>query len=155
MKLGVCSACKRHVRIDEVACPFCGADAEGLLLRPSVRRPKRSSRAAYLMLSATTSLIGAAACDGEDQAPDDEQMAVPIYGAPIQPSPKQDASVGDDMGPEPTAGSGGQLPVYGVPITPDNPAPAVDGGMPDPNEDDDMSLMPIYGLAPTPEDGLD
>lgn len=85
MKLGVCSCCKRHIRIDEETCPFCGEATEGVLLRRRVGRPRRASRAAYLMLSAGA-WVGAAGCDGEEQKTEEPPMASqPVYGLPVEP----------------------------------------------------------------------
>jgi hypothetical protein len=63
-----CSACRRHVRVDASACPFCGAPAEAAQARSMPRG--RLTRAA--VFAAGTALAGAAAGCGGSEAADDQ-----------------------------------------------------------------------------------
>ncbi len=150
-----CSACARHVRVSEAACPFCGA----ALPRDRAPRPApivtgRLGRAAAFFFGATVTL---AACAGdvtepqsssgmEDGGPDDDGGTNAHYGLPPEP----DASVSDD---------GGDVPLYGGPpledagTDPDDAGPAPDDAGPD-AEDAGMWQGP-YGSPPPGPDGGD
>lgn len=64
-ELRPCTACDRHVAIDEPSCPFCAAPLEPAVPRPRIRG--RLSRAAVF---ATATLATAAACGGGKAKPD-------------------------------------------------------------------------------------
>lgn len=87
-----CPACRRHVRIDEAACPFCavalaGAEPRGL----------SSTRVARAVVFAGAALASVAAgCGGKQKAPDredtvvenqttDESVPTPDAGPPTKP----------------------------------------------------------------------
>ncbi len=91
--LAPCHGCDRHVRADEVACPFCG---EGV--RPSAPPAlptRRLSRAARLVFGATVAAsLGLGGCTDShgpgddagaapaDAGPEDAEVSVALYGAP-------------------------------------------------------------------------
>jgi len=107
-QLAPCPACNRHVRTQEIDCPFCAAPLpEVFRAQPAPPRfSKRVSRAAMVAASATTLLVGC----GSDSAPSDSGVvmdggdggAVAAYGAPAP----------DGGGPAPLYGA---APEYGAP----------------------------------------
>ena len=172
--LTLCTSCKRHIRVTEPSCPFCGAQAAARELAPQRRpRGRQGGRAALFLAGA----VGASACmeravpvygvpvDDDDQVEDDDAeeeatgdaaaprkdageppLATPVYGIPID---RRDAAVRDASATEPDAQAGRDAalgtPVYGIPIDPrDSGAPLCDGGS---SED--------LARRPAPEAGVD
>jgi hypothetical protein len=63
--LSLCPTCARHVRIDEPACPFCGAGLPAAFAAPpAVRSAARLNRAALAALRMGAIGVTAAACGG-------------------------------------------------------------------------------------------
>lgn len=77
MQLEPCPACHRHVRIDEKACPFCATDLTSAMAAiPTRPLPgQRLGRAALMSFGLTVGAGTIAGCE----------IAVPVYGAPLQP----------------------------------------------------------------------
>lgn len=92
MELAACASCRRHVRVEETSCPFCGTSIE------SVRLPDvvvgRISRGELLTIIAT---LGAGALIGCDKKDDPGNLAE-VYGAPPRP-PKPSASASTSAAP--------------------------------------------------------
>jgi hypothetical protein len=109
MPLARCASCRRHIRLTETACPFCGS-AEAP--EPPPRALGRVSRAAAAAVALGAATLGAGtlttACEGGPD-PEPEPMPQPVYGAPPEDAA---ADAADDA---PLA-----QPPYG--------APADDGG---------------------------
>ncbi len=130
-----CPACARHIKVEEGACPFCGARTpEGFanVVRPRVAAPL--SRAAILFVSATA-VTGAALATGCGSSSD--AGPVVLYGpAPIVDSGTADSRAGDsattDSGRVDSGVDSGNAVLYG-------PAP-VDSGT-------DEGPMVMYGPA--------
>jgi hypothetical protein len=138
--LAPCPSCNRHVRIEEMMCPFCA-----IVLPPELRATpapaplqRRLSRAALLAAGAT--LMGAAACsDTEGTADAATDHGAVTDGLAEGPTTGTGGSGGGSPGVDAGAGAGGSTSIpdgsvvalYGV------PAP-VDGGG-----------VPIYG-SPSP-----
>lgn len=95
--LTLCMACKRHVKAHESVCPFCSAAMLGE--RNQAGRSPRGlpgGRAA-LFLSGAAALAAPGCVDEHD--PDDDEMAVPVYGIAIDGgAPRQDAGRSVDAG---------------------------------------------------------
>lgn len=91
MQLEPCPACQRHVRVDELVCPFCAAGIAGAMARAPTRRMPRQRLGRAALMSFGLS-AGAAALVGCD----DDANTVPVYGAPVQP--EQDAGTGRKPG---------------------------------------------------------
>jgi hypothetical protein len=138
--LSLCQSCKRHIRVTESACPFCGAaftpahEPQGL--RP---RGRPGGRAALF-------LAGAAAAPGCVDEPDVDEQVIPVYGVPVD----YDASRTQDGGAASDAGRDAREPmvvpvygvaVYGVPIDRDGGRDANVCGDPAPMP------LPVYGIA--------
>ncbi|MBX3229933.1 MAG: hypothetical protein KIT84_26135 [Labilithrix sp.] len=120
-----CSACARHVRAGEPACPFCGAArvAQQLVAAPSL--PSGLSRAALLLASAAA----LAACGKEPAPPPkpspDNTALAPAYGGPPEDIVSaaiygEPVLLEDAGGPQPQpqqadAGLRNQAPAYGAP----------------------------------------
>ena len=124
----LCSACSRHVRVNEDNCPFCGEamPPRELVAMPSTRG---MSRAAAIALAASMGAATGAVvteCGGEP---------TPVYGAPAPAA----GSGGD-------GGAGNMGPVYGLPPG----GEAGEGG--DGGDGGTGGPVPIYG-APAPEAG--
>jgi len=118
-----CPSCRRHVRANENACPFCSsALPEGLAPIPGARA--RMSRGALLAFASTLAVTG---CGASTEAPAGdagmETSSGALYGgvpvdARLDTATAVDTSVSDTSGPEDT-GMAGTL--YGLP-------PPSDGG---------------------------
>ncbi|HJL18669.1 MAG TPA: hypothetical protein RMH99_23610 [Sandaracinaceae bacterium LLY-WYZ-13_1] len=158
--LAPCPACDRHLRIDERACPFCGA---GVVLAPApTRRPGRLGRAAYFAFRAAVVGAGgvtAAACGSATGLEDPSWTAdgaTPAAGDAGEPT--------DDAGPHRRdagavdAGTDGAvIALYGggpmpAPVDAGAPAPA-DAGADD--RPDAGGVMNLYGAPPPPIDPSD
>lgn len=102
----LCSACSRHVKLDETKCPFCRS---GLLAAPPRLRPsRRSSRAEWLACG--SSALAICGCMGEDRGTTsdaspvvDSTVVVADDGSPVI-HPAGDALTQDVATLEATAG---------------------------------------------------
>jgi hypothetical protein len=143
--LSLCQSCKRHIRVTESACPFCGA-AFTLPPAPSGLRPRgRPGGRAALFLAGAATVPAAPGCVAE---PDPEEQTTPVYGGPVDPDagPRgPDGGAASDAGrdaSEPMAMPVYGVAVYGVPID-------RDGGR-DANvcrDLDEPMSAPEYGIA--------
>ncbi|MCC7136846.1 MAG: hypothetical protein IT460_00285 [Planctomycetes bacterium] len=133
MQLIVCDGCRRHVRVGEVHCPFCGvlsATARGAIEVVPTARP-RSRRAWWLgaVLVAATAGCGA---DATEEATTQEEP-----GTGGEPTSGGESGGTADLertgGQEPAADAG---PQSGPPREPGDP-----GG-----------VIALYGVAPPPEE---
>lgn len=129
-----CPECNRHLRRNEAACPFCGADVAATMARvPERAMPTtRLSRSALFAFAAAS--VGAVACSsgavgnaygappftggtssigGGDGS--GGEMATPLYGAPVFAGGMTGAGGKASVGG--SAGAGGQMavPAYGLP----------------------------------------
>ncbi|MDP9152410.1 MAG: hypothetical protein M3O36_20995 [Myxococcota bacterium] len=166
-----CPACARHVRVDEDACPFCGA-ALPSSFRDTTLPPTpsaRLSRAALYALRVSALSVTTAACGGSvgasasrvasdaaplldatgpeqgDGAGPDVSFGVPVYGAPIEDAqPFRDGGLGDAGRPEDAA-------VGPEASTPDAATPDANG--PSDARSQDVFLTPLYG-SPAPPYGI-
>jgi hypothetical protein len=139
--LSLCQTCKRHIRVGERACPFCGA-AHRPLPEPQGLKPRgRPGGRAALFLA------GAAAAPGCVDEPDVDEQVVPVYGAPVDP----DASRTSDAGAASDAGRDARgemavpvygVAVYGVPIDRDGGKDANACGA-----SQEPMAVPVYGIA--------
>jgi len=88
MRLVCCPACSRHVRDDELACPFCGEAAADVAPHEPVFPPSRYGRVARMAASAGL-LVSLTAC--------------PMYGGPPEDFPDGGPEIvrdaGTDAGP--------------------------------------------------------
>jgi hypothetical protein len=133
-----CPGCARHVRVGEVACPFCRTSLEEVSRAFTARLPpgQRLSRAA-LYAFGVGSLTVAAACGGSvsggtgDKDAGDEAGMVGL-----------DAAYG---GSPPDGFSGGQ-PLYGAPF---------DAAFFYPDAGQDVTVAPPYGISPPFDAGDD
>jgi hypothetical protein len=91
-RLGPCTSCQRHVRIDEGSCPFCGESLQLEAVAPTLPRIGRVAAIAAMAAA------GASGCG-------DMGNPMPEYGAPVVDT--------GDM--ELDAGGGGDVPLYGAP----------------------------------------
>jgi hypothetical protein len=132
MRLEPCPSCKRHVKLDEVACPFCRS-ALGDAFRAAPARPRPltrlGSRAGFAF-----SLSIAAACGGKDTTDVDAGADAAAVGGE-----HKDAGVIVILPPESTGD-----PVLHVP---DAAAPQPDDAG-SPVDYDDVVAVPIYRAAP-------
>jgi len=109
-----CGDCKRHVRDNETACPFCGADVTGVIATaPHWDPPRGMSRAALLALATAT--FGAAACSSSVSSV--HGSTGPMYGIAAYPN-----------GGYPNGGSGGALGTGGSDVVLYGGAPFPSGG---------------------------
>jgi hypothetical protein len=135
--LSLCQSCKRHVRVTESVCPFCGA-AFSPVAEPSGLRPRgRPGGRAALFLAGAAAAPGCA-----------EEQPVPVYGVPIAPDA---ATPGPEAGTARDASGDAREPmsmpvygvaVYGVPVDRDGGADA--RGCVEPEE---PMAVPEYGVA--------
>jgi len=93
MALAPCPSCRRHVRVDEHACPFC--EAEIASLSEQRGSSARMSRAALLLFAS----LGVAVA-GCPKTRESESIVQP-YGAPPRPEPE----LPDAASPAPSASS--------------------------------------------------
>ncbi len=121
-----CPSCARHIKLEEAACPFCGAatpDGFANLARP--RGPAALSRAAILFVSATAAagVSAATACSSSSPTPAAEDSGGPV--AAYGPGPVHDSGSPTDSGG--VIDSGGQID-SGGPVAAYGPA-IIDSGM--------------------------
>ncbi len=106
---GPCPHCRRHVRVEERACPFCGG---AVAVAPTPAATLRLTRAAIMAF--TTSLgVAAVGC------PRSPEPVVQPYGAPPTPTPTptQDAGA-PDADPIATPPVTPPVALYGAPPAP-------------------------------------
>ena len=118
MRLEPCPSCHRHVRTDEITCPFCAASIESAMgtAAPRPLPDRRLHRAALMSFGLTVAAAGGAAslqACGDDDSDDLDRNAVAIYGAPAQP----------DAGKVPTKDAGAAKPNPGDNVQPPYGAP--------------------------------
>ncbi len=113
-KLQPCAHCKRHVRRNATACPFCGADVEPS--RRSTRPISRLARAAVF----SWAIAGGVAC-GDDGGPSvdattsQDAPVVAVDAGPNADAANDDAGVAD-AAPEDAAVTDAFVPLpYGAP----------------------------------------
>jgi hypothetical protein len=151
-----CPACHRHVDTNEAACPFCGVVLPEAFRagRPLVPPPRRLGRAALMAAGAT--LVGAAACSGNDaigNGPMDAAMTrttgtggesvVAAYGAPLP--------TGGTSGTAGSTGAGGSVATGGTSGSTDSGTDAAtDAGEKPGDAGRDRGVIAIYGAAPFP-----
>jgi hypothetical protein len=131
--LRACVSCARHVRVSEVACPFCGsALGESFRAAPAPQAPAgRLTRAALFALGSATLALTQACSSSSTPAPSDD--AGQTHGA--SDSGLQPAYGG------PGFGEGGVQPVYGAPADAGAPVEHPEGG-----------AEPAYGGPPVDSD---
>ncbi len=125
--LSPCSACRRHVRDDDIDCPFCaaplGAPAPRVARAPLTGEKRSTLFAVGVSLAASTCVA---------------ESVVPVYGAPAPPMSQGFAGTGmggSGRGGSGTGGSGmgfagvdgNAVPVYGAPVPP-SPGGSGSGG---------------------------
>lgn len=116
-----CSACGRHVRASEEACPFCGATVSASASSlPSPAAKSRLGRAALFAFGAT--IAATTASCAADRGP------APLYGAP---PPPDSAMVMDAQSQDSS-----NMALYGAPA---------------PDVMDEGSPMARYGAVPAPD----
>lgn len=120
-----CPSCRRHVRVDADACPFCGGACAFAASPAPVAR--RMSRAA--MFAVASSLV-VGACSSE-----------PMYGAPVKPFDAGDAAT--EGGP---SDAGADMALYG--------SPPYDSSA-DTGPEDTGGNVNMYGAPPDPDAGGD
>lgn len=111
-RLAVCPGCARHVRVTEVACPFCGLAFDAAFARtPSPRRPVgRLSRAALFAIGSAAAVTAidcsSSSTDQSTFEPDDTfdgASQASLYGGPaidsgasVPDAPEVDADAATD-----------------------------------------------------------
>ena len=121
MDLVLCSACQRHVKKDEKACPFCGAQRRGLAAKAGI--------VAGIALG-----LAVAGCEN----------ATPLYGLPPVDSGVADANMSTLYGvPDLGLDDASIVPLYGpAPVDAGPDAAPTDSGL------EDASTIALYGPAP-------
>lgn len=128
MSLVPCSSCRRHVRVADVACPFCAtplSDGD----RARVIPPARTRLDRWATFTFATALAAAAACGGTTESSGGGSDAG-HDGASLGDAGRTDGGPNDD---------GGMQALYGL---------AYDGGQ-------DVTIVPPYGLPPPQDAGAD
>lgn len=141
-----CSACRRHVRATESACPFCSASltsagAKGTAREVAAATTRGMSRAAILALGAA---IAVTACSSDDDPGTGNGTGqVGTGGTAGSAGAGGESGEGGTAGTAGTAGAGGDngdagsaAALYGIP-------PGGNGGAPD-----DGGNAPEYGAPP-------
>ncbi|MCA9623898.1 MAG: OmpA family protein [Myxococcales bacterium] len=108
--LVACMGCRRHVRVGDAACPFCGSAMPSL--SPPLDVPPGLSRAGRLALKLVLGVSAMPAVVGCAPAPPPPEMPDEPRGMTAQPAPE----------PEPSA-SGSALPEATPPPTASSPSP--------------------------------
>jgi hypothetical protein len=130
MELVLCSGCERHVKKDERACPFCGAQRRAFAAKAGI--------VAGIALS-----LAVAGCENAQPAyglpPPDlgvDSGMTPLYGAP-------DLGLADASATDSGLEDAAIVPLYGPAPTDAGPdASQVDSGF------EDASVIALYGPAP-------
>lgn len=123
--LTLCQACKRHVKLSETACPFCGVALSAPRATSGASRPRGLPGGRAALFLAGTALVPGCVDEPEPETEIDAggNMVIPPYGIAIPPD------AGKDAGEQFVA------PAYGVAI--------VDSG---------FMPVPPYGIAIPPQD---
>src|SRR5262245_35529830 len=119
-RLEPCPACRRHVRVSEQRCPFCGADVRALAALPARQLPtQRLGRAALFAFGVGATAAGSAGCVEEHDDGDEDAS---------EPSTMSDAGGAAEAGVVRDAGSdgGSVIALYGLA----NPGGGFGGGQP-------------------------
>jgi hypothetical protein len=167
--LVACPSCARHLRVNEAACPFCGAVLPDSVRESAPPQPPavRLTRAA-LFAFGTGTLALAPGCSSSSPSPDAGLVYAPPYGiAPPFPDGGTDdgglgvgiaAYGGSGVTPDSDGGAsdatvgdgsadGGPGIDFDSAVGPDAPA-AQDGAAPQDTSDDHVSATPLYGISP-------
>ena len=107
MTLVPCNTCRRHVRLDEASCPFCGGAVPAAIASPETSTP-RLGRAALAALGAIGVGLGLAGCP--------TPMAT-LYGGPPTPRPEPTTSTSASAS-DSTAPAASEVAIYGAPPAP-------------------------------------
>ncbi len=173
--LAACPSCARHLRVSEVACPFCGAVLPDSLRESTPPQPPaaRLTRAALFAFgTGTLALAPGCSSSSPNTTPDAGVVFAPPYGlAPIPDGGTDDGGLGvgiaayggsgvmpdsDGGASDATVGDAtvGDDAAYGGPgidfdsaVGPDAPA-TQDGAAPQDASDDHVSATPLYGISP-------
>ena len=81
-ELRPCTACDRHVAIDESSCPFCAA-----ALAPAVPRPRIRGRLSRAAVFASATLAVAACGGGKPKGSTNTSTTPPTADAGVEPAP--------------------------------------------------------------------
>jgi hypothetical protein len=152
-----CPECRRHVRVREAACPFCGVELHLAATPPPVLPTRRLGRAALFAFGATlaTNVVvtgcGGDTDDGGNGGAGGSSAGSNGGNAGSGGSAGSAAASGSSStGGSSTGGSGGSGgsgavgPVYGLPADAStSDAPAAGGTF-----NNDGGAMPLYGAAP-------
>lgn len=131
--LAPCTGCRRHVRMSESACPFCGALPSAAA--SEVAGPMgRMSRAALLAAG-----LAIAGCHSEPQA-------IPVAKDPAATKPAPTPSTTASAPPGLVDDPGSPVAEYGAPAPPPPPPAVKDGGL----VDDHGGMHSKYGAPPPP-----
>jgi hypothetical protein len=104
-RLVPCTACSRHVRHAEVACPFCGASLCACTPSGTPTGPRESFQRLAAAAAVAAGVAAVTSCGSASPS------SVSFYGSPGFP---EDASGGDSIGSSSASSSG--LPPYGGPF---------------------------------------
>jgi hypothetical protein len=145
VRLIPCSACARHVKQGDCACPFCGAKVE-CASEPPRGATVRLSRAALFAASAVGAALATSDCSSAS--------GVPLYGGSVPVEAGDDSSSAGDYGggvppadagdASPSSEGGSAQPHYGGVV------PPIDAGDASPSEGG--SVQPLYGAVVPPVD---
>ncbi|HET7542765.1 MAG TPA: hypothetical protein VFK05_22995 [Polyangiaceae bacterium] len=137
-----CPGCRRHVRVSEVACPFCKAPLDlGSAPEPELPRT-RLSRAATFAFGATLASVSALAACGADV--DDGKGGAGSGGAATAGGAGGAQAGGAQTGPAQAGAGSNIIPVYGAPAG-GAPPTSPGGGQ---GNNAGSAQIPIYGAAP-------
>jgi hypothetical protein len=135
MALVTCSACTRHVRETESACPFCGATVTLRAATPVSTNPSGLSRAA-LVFGGLAVAASVAACTPSEPGP-----------APLTPPPPDTSPVAMYGAPPPVDTPDASIPRA---VDPPKPAPSTTSAPTLPTGDP-SAVVAMYGAPPMPE----
>lgn len=145
MSLALCTSCRRHVRVDEPHCPFCG----GSIGQPVLRAVSRARRAAILFGSAAV----IAGCGSTD-----DTSVVAMYGMPIEDSATLDTGSTKDSAQSDTSAidtAVGDTAVGDTAVADTAKADAADAAAADTAETDTGGAVPPYGAPFIDDSGSD
>jgi len=157
-----CPECRRHVRVRETACPFCGIELDLAATAPPVLPTRRLGRAALFAFGATlaTNVVvtgcggdtddggnGGAGGSSADSNGGSAGSAGSGGSAGSAAASGSSSTGGSSTGGSSGSGGGGAVgPVYGLPADAStSDAPAAGGTF-----NNDGGPQPLYGAAPDP-----